>query len=79
PDTAHENGFRAGTVNVPGIGAFTAAAELIANEMEKQISHNQMLRQYFLDQIGIRSLPVTLAADGTNTECLPHIIGCFFG
>ncbi|MEC1544755.1 IscS subfamily cysteine desulfurase [Bacillus halotolerans] len=79
PDTVHENGFRAGTVNVPGIGAFTAAAELIVSEMESQISHNQTLRQYFLEQIRIRSLPVTLAADGANTECLPHIIGCFFG
>ncbi|MEC1600481.1 IscS subfamily cysteine desulfurase [Bacillus halotolerans] len=79
PDTVHENGFRAGTINVPGIGAFTAAAELIVSEMESQISHNQMLRQYFLEQIRIRSLPVTLAADGANTECLPHIIGCFFG
>ncbi|AZV50695.1 cysteine desulfurase [Bacillus halotolerans] len=79
PDTVHENGFRAGTLNVPGIGAFTAAAELIVSEMESQISHNQMLRQYFLEQIRIRSLPVTLAADGANTECLPHIIGCFFG
>lgn len=78
PLTTHEYGFRAGTVNVPGIGAFTAAAELIVSEMEKQISRNEALRTYFLDQIRIRSLPVTLAADTSKAECLPHIIGCFF-
>ncbi|MFP7231036.1 IscS subfamily cysteine desulfurase [Bacillus subtilis] len=78
PLTSHEHGFRAGTVNVPGIGAFTAAAELIISEMDKQISRNKALRTYFLDQISIRSLPVSLAADTAKTEYLPHIIGCFF-
>ncbi|KAF1679448.1 IscS subfamily cysteine desulfurase [Bacillus mexicanus] len=78
PHTAHEQGFRAGTVNVPGIGAFTAAAELIISEMDKQISRNKTLRAHLLDEIGIRSLPVTLAADTAQTECLPHILGCFF-
>lgn len=78
PLITHEHGFRAGTVNVPGIGAFTAAAELIISEMDKQISRNKTLRTYFLDQISIRSLPVTLAADAAQTECLPHIVGCFF-
>ncbi|MCY8317799.1 IscS subfamily cysteine desulfurase [Bacillus vallismortis] len=78
PLTAHEQGFRAGTVNVPGIGAFTAAAELIVSEMDKQLSRNKTLRTYFLDQISIRSLPVNLAADTSQTECLPHIVGCLF-
>ncbi|PNB67596.1 cysteine desulfurase, partial [Pseudomonas sp. GW456-E7] len=78
PLITHEHGFRAGTVNVPGIGAFTAAAELIINEMDKQISRNKTLRTHFLEQISIRSLPVTLVADPIQTECLPHIIGCFF-
>ncbi|MCY8517835.1 IscS subfamily cysteine desulfurase [Bacillus atrophaeus] len=78
PYTLHENGFRAGTVNVPGIGAFAEAAEHTVNHLSQNITHYQNLRRYFLQQIKIRSLPVTLALEDSKAYCLPHIVGCFF-
>ncbi|KXZ15269.1 IscS subfamily cysteine desulfurase [Bacillus nakamurai] len=78
PQTVHENGFRAGTVNVPGIGAFTAAAEYAVRNMKKNRLHAESLRQYLFEQVRLSGLPVSFSAEETEGECLPHIVGCFF-
>lgn len=78
PHTVHENGFRPGTVNVPAIGAFTAAAEYAVKHMEKHREHADRLRNYFYEQIRLQGLPISFSEEETGGECLPHIIGCFF-
>ena len=44
----HENGFRAGTVNVPGIAAFAIAAEQAFASMETENERAKRLRERFL-------------------------------
>ncbi len=61
PDTLHENGFRPGTVNVPGIAAFVAAAEMMTEQMELHQERYAALRQYFFTKIQERSIPLRLA------------------
>ncbi|TKH41324.1 cysteine desulfurase [Paenibacillus terrae] len=79
PDTLHENGFRPGTVNVPGIAAFVAAAEMMTKQMELHQERYATLRQYFFTKIQERSIPLRLAAQENNKiERLSHILGCFF-
>ncbi|NPC93532.1 IscS subfamily cysteine desulfurase [Bacillus sp. WMMC1349] len=79
PGTLHEKGFRSGTVNVPGIGAFIAAAEWTNNQMNEVYEKHQKLRNHFLQGLVNRKLPVSLAVSASaNSEVLPHILGCFF-
>ncbi|EIF14102.1 MULTISPECIES: IscS subfamily cysteine desulfurase [Bacillus] len=78
PHTVHENGFRPGTVNVPAIGAFTAAAEYAVNHMEEHREHADRLRNYLYDQIRRQGLPISFSEEEIGGECLPHIVGCFF-
>ncbi|MFK4473328.1 cysteine desulfurase [Paenibacillus sp. RC73] len=79
PETLHENGFRPGTVNVPGIAAFVAAAEMMTKQMELHQERYARLRQYFFTKIQERSIPLRLAAPENNKiERLSHILGCFF-
>lgn len=58
PDTLHENGFRPGTVNVPGIAAFVAAAEMMTEQMEMHQERYATLRRYFITKIQERSIPL---------------------
>lgn len=79
PGTLHEDGFRSGTVNVPGIGAFITAAEKTAGRMDAVFEKHQKLRGYFLRRLQERCLPVSLAvSDSAGHKVLPHILGCFF-
>ncbi|MEC5232572.1 IscS subfamily cysteine desulfurase [Bacillus licheniformis] len=79
PGTLHENGFKSGTVNVPGIGAFITAADSTINRMDAAHLKFQELRAGFLEGVKDRKLPVSLAVpDSANSHVLPHIIGCFF-
>jgi cysteine desulfurase len=73
PNTSHEKGFRPGTVNVPGIAAFTTAAGLICNEMEGNTKKNVSLRGKFLD--GLQGINHNITVEGHLVNQLPHIIG----
>ncbi len=75
--TVQENGFCPGTVNVPCIGAFAAASEQLMLKLDEQKRKNEQLRDYFLQQLKMRQLPVRTLHNG-NRRMLPHIIGCFF-
>ena len=48
PGTAHENGLRAGTVNVPAIVAMTSAAQKVYNHLDSQMNHYWELRKAFI-------------------------------
>ncbi|MBG9910980.1 cysteine desulfurase [Bacillus xiamenensis] len=73
-----ENGLRPGTVNVPSIGAFVAASEQLMLQIEEQQQLDGQLRDYFLQQLKKRQLPVRTLQGSGERRILPHIIGCFF-
>ena len=66
-----EKGFRGGTVNVPGIAAFAAAAELARPEPAKYAE----LRTLFLGILARHEDLFTVYGSTEDTEQLPQIIG----
>ncbi|AHM65920.1 IscS subfamily cysteine desulfurase [Paenibacillus polymyxa] len=79
PDTLHENGFRPGTVNVPGIAAFVTAAEMMTEQMEMHQERYATLRRYFITKIQERSIPLRWVVEESEKKAvLHHIVGCFF-
>ena len=74
PGTTHEKGFRPGTVNVPGIAGFAAAARAIYNTMDRENERMHALRNELIRQL--REIPgakVVLVGDPDRT--LPNIVG----
>ncbi|KZE72411.1 cysteine desulfurase [Paenibacillus jamilae] len=79
PDTLHEHGFRPGTVNVPGIAAFVAAAEMMTEQMEMHQERYATLRKYFIAKIQEKSIPLHwIVQENEKKAVLHHIVGCFF-
>lgn len=78
PNQIHEGGLRGGTVNTPGIAAFTSAAQSAYNGFQQ--ARYQLLRESFIK--GIRAeLEDSVALLEANSEHqLPHVIGlCLHG
>ncbi|WP_223702895.1 IscS subfamily cysteine desulfurase [Sutcliffiella deserti] len=73
PGTSHERGLRPGTVNVPGIASFVTAAQLLEKSRETNKEKDRKLRQYFIEQVKKRWLPIVIEAE--NASCLPTILG----
>jgi cysteine desulfurase len=71
--TTHEGGFRPGTVNVPGIASFLAAAQHMIQEMDTEALRMKQLREVLSQGLQRLNHPVELA--GHPTQCLPHITG----
>lgn len=71
--TTHEAGFRPGTVDVPGVVAFTTAANLHVAEAKEEQSRLQNLRTYFLKKIS--SLDEHIQLEAHSKAQLPNIIG----
>ncbi|MCA1318772.1 IscS subfamily cysteine desulfurase [Bacillus tianshenii] len=70
---SHERGMRPGTVNVPGIAAFTAAAQTLHANMKTIREKHDRLRVAFFEKLKQHWLPIHIEAEQANT--LPHIIG----
>lgn len=47
-------------------------------KLDEQKRQNEQLRDYFLQQLKMRQLPVRTLQNNGNRLMLPHIIGCFF-
>lgn len=73
PGTTHENGFRPGTVNVPGIAAFITAAEEIFPIMNSEQERFKGLRKKLLE--GIQGDTWKISEVGPTNNRLEHIIG----
>ncbi|MGM9988649.1 MAG: IscS subfamily cysteine desulfurase [Bacillaceae bacterium] len=71
--TTHQAGFRPGTLDTPGIGAFVHAAIDMENNRESITSYLTELKTYFLDEIQKQQLPVKVI--GSKINATPHIIG----
>ncbi|UTR09195.1 IscS subfamily cysteine desulfurase [Evansella sp. LMS18] len=74
PLTTHESGFRPGTVNLPGIAAFTAAAIESAEMQASGLLYIQELRELFFREL--KPFTYKFLVEGSSDEAqLPHIIG----
>ncbi|MDQ0254178.1 cysteine desulfurase [Evansella vedderi] len=71
--TTHESGFRQGTLNTPGIAAFTTAALDMEKEQKANLEYMRELRQLLLEQLSPISHLIKVEGDIENQ--LPHIIG----
>ncbi|MBD8069337.1 IscS subfamily cysteine desulfurase [Bacillus sp. PS06] len=73
PNTTHENGFRPGTINLPGIAAFVTAAQQICEQMEFTQNNYKELREHLKQ--GLTSLEDNIDIIENSTHQLPHIVG----
>ncbi|WP_280768681.1 IscS subfamily cysteine desulfurase [Salipaludibacillus daqingensis] len=73
PLTSHQRGFRPGTLNIPGIAAFTTAAMDMYEYMEDNWAKAKKLREVFLTEL--KPLEDRLKIEGHPTHQLPWIIG----
>lgn len=79
PEALHEGGFRPGTVNVPAIAAFAAAAVHTCGLIERRTEQYAYLRKYLTERFREYELPAYLVTDrlpGNAPNILPHIAGC---
>lgn len=76
PGTTQEKGFRPGTVNVPGVAAFVAAAKETLERMEADAKHCRALRDRLL--AGLRGQGWNVVLEGHPAERLPHHLALRF-
>ncbi|MFP3338948.1 aminotransferase class V-fold PLP-dependent enzyme, partial [Micrococcus sp. SIMBA_131] len=69
PGTVHENGFRPGTVNVPGMFSFAAAAEDAINRLNAEQKKFTNLRAHIVNELSHQNIVIE------GEQGLPHIIG----
>src|SRR5699024_4342652 len=74
--TTHEHGFRTGTVDVPSVMAFTAAAQEMMQGREARMAKYEELRNLFLD--GMASLRDLVTVEQSLESQLPQIVGLSF-
>jgi len=72
----HERGMRSGTLNVPGIVAMGAAAELAQNEMPVEAPRLKAMRDRLSEGVNSRVDHVTL--NGHPTDRLPQTVNLSF-
>lgn len=72
--TAHEKGFRPGTVNVPGIAAMTAAAQKAHLKMEAETLRLKKLRAFFQETLSEMTDRVRIFG-GDEAVQIPGILG----
>ncbi|MEQ6376017.1 IscS subfamily cysteine desulfurase [Bacillaceae bacterium S4-13-58] len=74
PQTTHENGFRAGTVNLPAIAGFTVAASQSMNIIQEQQARHEELRNLFKENLESFMIPYSII-ESDNRRQIPSIIG----
>ncbi|NMH69853.1 IscS subfamily cysteine desulfurase [Bacillus sp. RO3] len=73
PGQTHEDGFRGGTVNLPGIAGFITAASLCYDSLSTP--HYHRVRHHFISRLE-ELLPGSYTLyGGDSEEQLPHVIG----
>lgn len=76
PNTTHEGGLRAGTVDVPAILSFTTAAQQSINSMNENADKMTKLRHYLLEKLRETKIDFTLYESKLNQ--VPQIVGMAF-
>lgn len=74
PGTTHENGFRPGTVDVPAIAAFAAAAKEAAGVRQSNYEHVARLKHTLIEKLKSRCGDA-VNVEGHPEQCSPYIIG----
>lgn len=70
PNTSHEKGFRAGTINVPAIASFAEAANDICKKMKEEELRLKELSQLLLLRLSEKRISFSLV--GHSTDRLSH-------
>ncbi|MBS2969860.1 IscS subfamily cysteine desulfurase [Metabacillus sp. KIGAM252] len=73
--TSHENGFRPGTVDVPGIVSFAVAAMETVKEMDREWMKMREYRKHLVSFIEEKKIGIPIKANDEEFQ-LPGIIGC---
>ncbi|WP_240376904.1 IscS subfamily cysteine desulfurase [Bacillus piscicola] len=68
PGVSHQDGFKPGTVDVPGIAAFTTAARVMHDQLEANRDRWQNMQRSFLQQVDEE----TFTLFGDPVKRLPH-------
>lgn len=76
PGTTHEGGFRPGTVNVPGIAAFVAAAEEIIPIMKSEQERFRDLRERLIAGIQGEAWQITEVGPAGSRALKGGVLGC---
>ncbi len=71
PNMTHEAGFRAGTVNVPGIAAFITAANALVDQQNQEFIRIQALRDLCLNQLSDHTMDVQVIESSSQS---PYIL-----
>ncbi len=66
PNTAHESGFRAGTINVPGIASFAEASIEIVRHQEVEAARLQKLSHLLLQRLEEKKIAFSLVGHRSN-------------
>ncbi|MFZ0473987.1 MAG: IscS subfamily cysteine desulfurase [Halobacillus sp.] len=77
PNGTHESGVRAGTINTPGIAAFTTAAAKSIRELHKRQSKIESLKREFLTALKDIRNHITVVCESVNS--VPIIGLCMHG
>jgi cysteine desulfurase len=72
----HQGGLRSGTLNVPGIAGFGAAAELAVRDLRKHQEHWARLRRILVEAAGKSG--VTTRENGAEAPRAPHVLSLAF-
>ncbi len=72
PSVSHELGRRQGTVNVPGIAAFTEAMEEAFDHRTDHYDHVMKIKSYFVERIRNAQLPIV--SESPMDETSPYIL-----
>ena len=72
----HEQGYRAGTLNVPGVVGFGAASKLCLDRMPSEMLETRALRDRLL--AGLTSRVDGVTVNGSMAERLPHNLNLSF-
>ncbi|MDV2886611.1 IscS subfamily cysteine desulfurase [Alkalihalophilus pseudofirmus] len=75
PFTHHQNGFRQGTIDLPGIAAFTTAALEIQETLSQQLDHFWKLREQLLSALSNAGISFKVEGSTAKDRQLPSIIG----
>ncbi|MFD2617900.1 IscS subfamily cysteine desulfurase [Terrilactibacillus laevilacticus] len=72
PNSTHEKGFRAGTINLPGIASFITATEAIFKTMTNELERMKELRKLFIENLKDLNQPFVI--EGEEETTLPSTL-----
>jgi len=75
PITSHQQGFRPGTINIPGVAAFTYAAMDMHEHIDENRERAWLLRNKFLEKLNSLGDRLKIEGHPEQSSQLPWILG----